>query len=78
MKHIDVSDAVAVAPRVIEVIVTVTGDGADVTPPGLNPVRIVNPPVLVPDPRGKVVVGGVAHRRDPRAAIEAVIASLVD
>lgn len=62
----------------------------DVTPPDLNPIRIVNPPVLVPDDAGDVELmattrlpdgtrAQVAHRfrEDPAEALRRVIADLV-
>jgi len=36
---------------------------------------IVNPPTLVPDPAGEIVVHGVRCREDPLAAVAYVIAS---
>jgi hypothetical protein len=38
--------------------------------------RIVNPPLLVPDPAGDIVTGAGRMRRDPAAAVATVIASL--
>lgn len=34
--------------------VLVEDNGVDVTPPDLNPITVVNPPILVPDPNGDV------------------------
>ncbi|HEU4754008.1 MAG TPA: hypothetical protein VFU47_12940 [Armatimonadota bacterium] len=36
--------------------------------------RIVNPPVLVPDPDGDVEVGGQRYRHDPLMAVAYVVA----
>lgn len=36
---------------------------------GDGDVIVVNPPTLVPDPRGSIVVRGVRHREDPLAAL---------
>lgn len=38
--------------------------------------RIVNPPLLVPDPLGDIPTANGPHRRDPVTAIAYVIASL--
>lgn len=74
-----------------ELTVRVERDGRDVTPADLNPVRIVNPPLLVPDPAGDVVVEErstdrrtgvetvetVRYREDPAAALLVVLRDLI-
>jgi hypothetical protein len=53
--------------------VDVTLDGV---PEGGDPsFRIVNPPTLVPDPTGDVVVRGMRFRNDPVGAIAMVLAN---
>ncbi len=47
---------------------------AGVTTGGETHFRIVNPPTLVPDDAGNIVVGGRVFREDPLAALVAVIA----
>ena len=69
------------------VTVRVDDGGSDVTPPTLNPVIIVNPPILVPDANGDIerssvdprtgVETFVYYREDPRAALLSVLTSLV-
>lgn len=66
-------------------------NGRDVTPADLNPIRIVNPPVLVPDPAGEVAIEqrttdrltGIEtvtterYREDPAAALLLVLRDLI-
>jgi hypothetical protein len=61
--------------------VEIRGDTVDVflagaTEGGDPHFRIVNPPLLVPDPLGDILTVDGPHRRDPVAAIAYVIASL--
>lgn len=52
--------------------VDVWADGAEGGDPHF---RIVNPPLLVEDPGGPVVIGGRTFREDPLAAVAEAIAS---
>jgi hypothetical protein len=58
-------------PGGVRVVVSVTrmSDGVDVTPTGLNPVTIINPPLLVPDASGPIQSDGRSYRLDPAAAL---------
>lgn len=61
--------------------VSVDGDTVDVMLEGESAgddphFRIVNPPLLVPDPHGDILTANGPHRRDPVMAIAHVIASL--
>ena len=61
-------------------------DGVDVTPPDLNPVRVVNPPILVPDAAGPIVLdlhdregrvtGSLRYREDLEAALLSIVREL--
>jgi hypothetical protein len=67
--------------------VRVARAGVDVTPKDLNPIRVVNPPILVDDPAGDIVrtstdptTGVVTTRRlreDLPAALLAIVRDLV-
>lgn len=75
----------------LELTVRLERNGRDATPVDLNPVRIVNPPVLVPDADGPVVIEkrstdrltGVEsvtverYREDPAAALLLVLRELI-
>lgn len=74
-----------------ELAVRIDRDGKDVTPADLNPIRLVNPPVLVPDPAGEVVIEqrvtdrftgietttATRYREDPAGALLLVLRDLI-
>lgn len=51
-------------------------NGNNVTPADLNPIVVVNPPILVPDPSGEVTFNGEAFREDLREVLRSVIRDL--
>lgn len=57
--------------------ISIERGGQDITPPDLNPIRIVNPPVLVEDPAGPVVRGGKRFREDLPTALLGIVRELV-
>ena len=62
----------------LSIRVTRISNGNDVTPANLNPITIVNPPILVPDPAGTIDLGedrGM-HRLAPLAALLDIIRGL--
>lgn len=72
--------SISVAPSAAGPVVTLTvrivndNTGNDVTPSDLNPIVLVNPPILVPDPNGEIELG---DEQNPRPAREDVIESLL-
>lgn len=65
--HVDASE------RMVSLSVRVTRDGRDITPPDLNPISYVNPPILVPDAAGDVDRDGQRFREDLRAALLTIV-----
>jgi len=69
-----------VTASLLEFSVGIRRAGKDVTPPDLNPIRIYNPPILVPDPAGDVEVvtpkGTTRFREDLPAATLAIVRDL--
>lgn len=52
--------------------------GVDVTPDNLNPIQIVNQPILVPDPAGDVLTErGGRFREDVQAALLATLQNVM-
>lgn len=72
-------------PGMIEFHIKVTAKGKDVTPeawrgPDGKPghVRVHNPPTLVPDPKGGVVIEGRGRlRQDPTAVLAEIVKGLL-
>lgn len=70
----------------IRIRVNRISNGANVTPPGVNPIIVINPPILVDDPAGDIVRAwtdrqGVTQtrtlREDLRAALREVVRDAV-
>lgn len=57
--------------------VIITKGGTDVTPATMNPVRVWNPPILVPDPVGDITRGTGTYREDLHTALLAIAGNLV-
>lgn len=77
--RLTLTDGPRLLGRILEFSVRVNriDTGADVTPPALNPIRVVNPPVLVPDPAGSVDLGPRGmHRFDLLAALLQIVRDL--
>jgi hypothetical protein len=77
-------DSIEALPKndAVKLTITLTQDGKDVTPKGFNPWIIANPPTLVDDPNGDVVIestneaGDITKRTlrdDPQAALADII-----
>ncbi len=83
-----VARPVRAANGTLQFNVKITKGGKDVTPPGMNPVRVWNPPILVGDPAGDIVetstdpetkvVTTQKYREDPQVALLSIAAGLVD
>ena len=82
-----VARPVRAANGTLQFNVKITKDGVDVTPATMNPVRVWNPPVLVPDAAGDIVttstdpdtqvVTTTKYREDLHNALLAIAGNLV-
>ena len=75
-----ITDGPFLSDRTVTLSIRITriSNGNDVTPANLNPITIVNPPILVPDPAGTIDLGedrGM-HRLAPQAALLAILRGL--
>ena len=82
-----VARPVAAVNGCLQFNVKITKGGKDVTPATMNPVRVWNPPVLIPDSAGDIVrtstdpdgvVTTQKYREDPQVALLSIAAGLVD
>lgn len=65
--------------RAVRIYVRITrnANGRDVTPDDLNPIDIVNPPILVDDPAGDVVITDEDGEHRYREDLEAILIGIV-